>query len=236
MVFPPFKDNQIEPYKASISLEGYFEGNARLRAYQRYTVIWYSNLARNFADNSEILIRVVLFNLDDPNPSFQPELDVPFSSISKMPIGSIWKNGICDSKFVLDEFEITLGDSAEYDRSEDKAVELNKHLSRIYPVYKMIENEHSIIRISNLGANKDTILIHPALFFIAHFGYSMEIKRVLMTLDWGLENDVYYSHGEDFISRCLLNYLDESYRHIPNLVYLPKKFVIRDSVLRSLSS
>lgn len=231
MVFPPFKDNQIEPYKASINLKGYFESNPRLRSYQRYTVVWYSTLARNFADNSELLIRVVLFNIDDTNPYFQPELEVPFSAISKMPIGSIWKNGICDSKFVLDEFEITLGDSAEYDHSEGKRVELNEYLNGVYPVYKMLENEHSIIRISNVGANQDTILIHPVLFFIAHFGYSMEIKRVLMTLNWGLENNVHYSHGEDFISRCLLNYRDESYQQIPNLVYLPKKFVIRDSVL-----
>ena len=141
MIFPPFKDNQIEPYKASINLEGYFESNPRLRPHQRYTVVWYSNLARGFSDNSEILIKVILFNIDDAKPYFQPELEVPFSSISKMPIGSIWKNGVCDSKFVIDEFEITLGDSAEYDRSEDKRVELNENLNGIYPVYKMLENE-----------------------------------------------------------------------------------------------
>lgn len=231
MAFPPFINNEIEPYKASVNLTRYFEKNDRLREADRYTVVWYSEMSRNFKDNSQLLIKVVFFNLDARNAYFQPELDVPFSAISKMPIGSIWKNGVCNSKFAMDEFKFTLGDGAEYDRSEDRADDLNEQIRGAYPAYRITENKHSIIKVSNVGVDKDTILIHPVLFFIAHFGYSMEIKRVLLTLDWGMENGKYYDHGDDFISKCLLNYYNKDHQHRDNLVYLPKRFVLRDSVL-----
>ena len=231
MTFPPFIDNKIEPYKASVNLTSYFEKNERLREADRYTVVWYSEMSRNFKDNSQLLVKVVFFNLDAWNPYFQPELDVPFSAISKMPIGSIWKNGICNSKFTMDEFDFTLGDSTEYDRSEDKEYDLNEKIRSVYPTYRIAENKHSIIKVSNIGVDNSTILIHPILFFIAHFGYSMEIKRALLTLNWGMENEKYYDHGDDFISKCLLNYYDKDHQHIDNLVYLPKRFVLRDSVL-----
>lgn len=231
MAFPPFINNEVEPYKASVNLTSYFEKNERLRETDRYTVVWYSEISRNFKDNSELLIKVVFFNLDAWNAYFQPELDVPFSAISKMPIGSIWKNGVCNSKFAMDEFEFTLGDGTEYDRSEDKADDLNEQIRSAYPAYRITENKHSIIKVSNVGVDNDTVLIHPVLFFIAHFGYSMEIKRVLLTLDWGMENKMHYDHGDDFINKCLLNYRNNDHQHIDNLVYLPKKFVLRDSVL-----
>ena len=231
MAFPPFIHNKIEPYKASVNLTRYFEKNERLRETDRYAVVWYSEMSRNFKDNSQLLIKVVFFNIDVPNAYFQPELNVPFSAISKMPIGSIWKNGVCNSKFAMDEFEFTLGDGAEYDRSEDETDDLNEQIRSVYPAYRIMENKHSIIKVSNVGESNDTILIHPVLFFIAHFGYSMEIKRVLLTLDWGMENKTHYDHGDDFINKCLLNYRNNDHQHIDNLVYLPKRFVLRDSVL-----
>ena len=231
MTFPSFRDNEIDLYKTFKGLKRYFDKEPTFRRDERYVVVWYEELSKSTKDNSEVLAKVVFFNLDLKNAVYQPTLLVPITTILKLPIGSIWINGIYTSEFQLEEFKFTLDDKTMYKPSEVEINEINERIESAYPVYKILEDKNSVIKADNINENNDSILIHPILFFIIHFGYSMEIKRLLLTLEWGIENGNYMPNEENFINRCLLTYHNSVHDNIKNLVYLPRKFVPRDSVL-----
>ena len=174
-----------------------------------YVVIWYDRQfkTKGNADDSIVYVGVELANLTEPTYSITDretqelkefesiiKVDIPLNYLHKLPIGSIWKNGRSKQYFDLpryqgiqvtsDNYEIQsiakatnyeqrrLANLLEPDEPEcPPPFDYKNYYERIYEYDK---NQLIIVHHDN-----QKYVIHPLLLFNTHYGYSMDIKRII---------------------------------------------------------
>lgn len=194
-----FDENSLERVRwcCSLNLENYFE-KPLLGFYNKeheYVVNWYDN---SFSlDKSKTLVEVTFINLTKPtyiNKDTKEEcqsfftIKLPINYLHKVPFGSIWQNGESEFKFKLKEFKVTFSKSEGLTYKPlwtDKVshpFEAKKYVHASYlETFKKDGNQLLIIKPEN---EDKSYIIHPLHFFMAHYGYSSELKRILITDNW----------------------------------------------------
>ena len=195
-----FDENNLERvhWRCSLNLEKYF--NKPLRGFynekHEYVVTWYEN--RLSLDKSKTLVEVTFINLTNPiyiNKNTGEEcqsffvIKLPINYLHKVPFGSIWKNGESEYKFKLKEFKVAFSKSEGLtykplctDKQSPHPFEADQYVHSSYlDGFKKDRNQLLVIKSKS---NNKSFIIHPLHFFMAHYGYSSELKRILITDNW----------------------------------------------------
>lgn len=194
-----FDKNNLERVRCpcSLNLEKYFKNP--LRGYyneqHEYVATWYEN--RLSLDKSKTLVEVTFINLTTPTYKDKKTdelrqsffvIALPINYLHKIPFGSIWKAGESAYKFKLKEFTVTFSKSKGltykplWVDKESHPFEADKYVHSSYlESFKRDGNQLLVIK----SESEDTsYIIHPLHFFMAHYGYSSELKRILITDNW----------------------------------------------------
>lgn len=210
-------------------------------------------VSKKNADDTIVFINVFLANLTNPTYKHKDShklgdgyitIQIPINYLHKLPIGSIWKNGESKERFALPTFDITVDNNYQihsigasnttqsmkekgrWDKNTEKYEPYDGDVHRMpfdYRDYfdKIAKNDKN--QFINIIDNEQKYALHPLLLFIAHYGYSIDIKRI--------------------ISRYPINEIEN--RLIPNNAYidsiakekgytryviLPTEFTLRDAV------
>lgn len=195
-----FNENNLERiyWYCSLNLEKYFEDKLLRGFYNKeheYVATWYEN--RLSLDKSKTLVEVTFINLTKPtyiNKDTGKEyqsffvITLPINYLHKVPFGSIWKNGESKYKFKLKEFKVSF--------SKDKGLTYKSLCSdkKSHPFEASKYVHSSFLNGFNGDGNQLLIIhskdedkyyiLHPLHFFMAHYGYSSELKRILVTDNW----------------------------------------------------
>ena len=215
---------------------------------KEYAVIWYGKIYNNNARQHASKSVEVFFT--ELNSGYETSALLPVEIIPKVPIGSIWKDGKSCEKFDLENFslailgeqEVGADDATSNERPNLKYINhfgVTRNLEKSerylnsnqnyafdlndYPVRDIKNDTNTLLSIEY---NDRTFVIHPLLFFNAHYGVSKEINRILLTYFWGNEKD---SDPNSRTIRTLLN-LDYENNKCPKAVLIPMKCVIADAV------
>lgn len=171
-------------YLARTNINKYFKKD--LSTYDvkaEYVVVWYGRI---YIVRGRRLIKVTFLNLDTGE---QSKVGVPIEIILKLPIGSIWKEGKCDQKFDFESAFISIdanneevGGRPNLAYTNHFAVSKGDGEYLIDPkLYKVrdIEKDGN----TNLVIRKGTqnIIIPSILFFVAHYGVSKDINKILIS-------------------------------------------------------
>ncbi len=181
-----------------------------------YVVIWYGRIyPKSNRSNAIKLIEVVFFNTKNAK---ELKVKLPIEIALKVTIGSIWVNGETIHKYCFDDFSALIeAQSANLSHSNHyKIANTSKKyefdLSK-YPV-RGLDKDGNTLLVVRQGDHK--ILMHPLTFYVAHYGVSKEINRILLSY---LFIDV-----EDMLN---LNKPDPK---ISDIVLIPDSCVIGDAV------
>ncbi|MGC6248921.1 hypothetical protein ACNO7P_10865 [Bisgaard Taxon 45] len=195
-----FDKNNLERvrWRCSLNLEKYFEKPLRgfYNKEHEYVATWYGN--RLSLDRSKTLVEVTFINLTKPtyiNKNTGKEcqsffvIKLPINYLHKVPFGSIWKKGESEYKFKLKEFKVTFSKSERLtykplwtDKESPHPFEADKYVHSSY-LDDFKKDGNQLLLIQPEGDSKSYI-VHPLHFFMAHYGYSSELKRILMTYNW----------------------------------------------------
>ncbi|MDY0626279.1 hypothetical protein NMW59_08875 [Pasteurella multocida] len=194
-----FNENKLEKvrWRCSLNLEKYFEKPLRgfYNKEHEYVATWYEN--RLSLDKSKTLVDVTFINLTKPtyiNKKTGEEcqsffrIALPINYLHKVPFGSIWKNGESEYKFKFKEFKVTFSKSEGLTYKPlwtDKVshpFEADKYVHSSY-LNSFKRDGNQLLVIKTKGENKSYI-VHPLHFFMAHYGYSSELKCILITDNW----------------------------------------------------
>ncbi|HDR1345635.1 TPA: hypothetical protein QB387_001912 [Pasteurella multocida] len=175
--------NLIKFFKSPV--RGYFEPNAE------YVVTWYDKKLSSGNGEHRTFVEINLINLSTPTYKTQNGLcqsfiviRVPINYLHKIPFGSIWKNGEFKEKFQCEEFEVKF--SKDHNLSylplwkENHPFKCDKYVhTSDLDRFRKDGNNLLVIKHDNLSC-----IIHPLHFFMAHYGYSSELKRILSAYNW----------------------------------------------------
>lgn len=196
-----FDENNLDRvhWCCSLNLEKYFEGESFGGRYfkdDEYVATWYEN--RLSLDKSKTLVEVTFINLTHPTytnkktgEEYQSffKIALPINYLHKIPFGSIWKNGESEYKFKLKEFKVTFSKSKGLaykalwtDKESPHPFEADKY---VYPSYlRAFKGDGNRLLVIKPEGDSKSYIVHPLHFFMAHYGYSSELKRILMTYNW----------------------------------------------------
>lgn len=149
-----------------------------------YVLIWFGRIFRGSNRRNAIkLVETIFLSL---NNGYEFGVKLPIELANSLILGSIWVNGLTCQKFefddaitVIDEDSVNLKYSNHIGITKKDGVfefDLNN-----YPVDDL-ENDTNTLLVIKQGSRK--VLIHPLTFFMAHYGVSKEINRVLLTYLW----------------------------------------------------
>ncbi|UXN34396.1 hypothetical protein N8E86_10120 [Avibacterium paragallinarum] len=195
-----FDENNLDRVRwhCSLNLEKYFEGKSLGGRYYKdneYVATWYEN--RLSLDKSKTLVEVTFINLTNPTytnkntgEKYQSffRIPLPINYLHKVPFGSIWKNGESECKFKLKEFKVTFSKSEGltyeplWANKESHPFEADKYVHSAY--LKTFKGDGNQLLVIKLKGEDKSYIIHPLHFFMAHYGYSSELKRILITDSW----------------------------------------------------
>ncbi|OOF80111.1 hypothetical protein, partial [Rodentibacter caecimuris] len=194
-----FNENKLERirWRCSLNLEKYFENPLRgfYNKEHEYVVTWYEN--RLPLKGSKTLVEVTFINLTKPtytNKNTGEECQsffkvaLPINYLHKVPFGSIWKKGESEYKFKLKEFKVTFSKDEGltykplWKDKESHPFETDKYVHLSY-LNSFKSDGNQLLVIQPQDSHKSYI-IHPLHFFMAHYGYSSELKRILITDNW----------------------------------------------------
>lgn len=187
-------------WNCSIRLKKYFKNIVRGTYFEEdeYVATWYD--ARLSHRDSKTLTEVTFINLTNPiyevtrkeNKESITEIKqsfivakLPINFLHKIPFGSIWKGGESNEKFQLKEYTVTFSatENLTYQalwRNENHPFETDKYVhSSSVKGFNRDGNNLLVINQNNIS-----YIIHPLHFFMAHYGYSSELKRILATYNW----------------------------------------------------
>ncbi|MGP5296385.1 hypothetical protein ACTXL0_05060 [Psychrobacter faecalis] len=148
-----------------------------------YIVLWYGKI---YYHRRRKTVQVYLLN---STTNKQVVIGVSIKSILKLPIGSIWVNGICNEKYDFETLYTTL--DAYNDKQQERpnltytnhfGISVNKTEYILepdnYPVddIKTDSNTNLVVQTGNTK-----IVIPSVLFFVAHYGVSKEINKALIS-------------------------------------------------------
>lgn len=195
-----FDENNLERvrWRCSLNLEKYFEKPLRgfYHKEHEYVATWYEN--RLSLDKSKTLVEVTFINLTNPTytnkktgEEYQSffKIALPINYLHKIPFGSIWKNGESEYKFKLKEFKVTFSKSKGLaykalwmDKESPHPFEADKY---VYPSYlRTFKGDGNRLLVIKPEGDSKSYIVHPLHFFMAHYGYSSELKRILITDSW----------------------------------------------------
>lgn len=195
-----FDENNLDRvrWRCALNLEKYFEKPLRgfYNKEHEYVATWYEN--RLSLDKSKTLVEVTFINLTKPtyiNKNTSKEcqsffvIKLPINYLHKVPFGSIWKEGESEYKFKLKEFKVTFSKSEGLtykplwtDKESAHPFEADKYVYSSY-LDDFKKDGNQLLVIQPKGDSKSYI-VHPLHFFMAHYGYSSELKRILITDNW----------------------------------------------------
>ena len=234
MNFIDIFSNERISYRNSLSLKNIFEKNPK-KFYKNneYVVVWYKKISNNNNDGKK-LVEILFVNISKKEPSnFQISFDLSINYLHKIKIGSIWVNGTSKEFFKNDVFNISMREDNYSIRSFN---EIRKRetvpqftegdtvppfTESAYPINNLLYDKNKLILIDWKNI---TYILHPLTFFIVHYGYSMEIKRVLLSYLWES-----FDKNQDSVLN-LLNLPSPNSNTFDNIVVLPKKLTIRDAI------
>lgn len=195
-----FDENNLKRvrWRCSLNLEKYFEKPLRgsYNKEHEYVATWYEN--RLSLDKSKTLVEVTFINLTNPtytnkktDEEYQSffKIALPINYLHKIPFGSIWKNGESEYKFKLKEFKVTFSKSKGLaykalwtDKESPHPFEADKY---VYPSYlRTFKRDGNRLLVIKPEGDSKSYIVHPLHFFMAHYGYSSELKRILITDNW----------------------------------------------------
>ena len=217
--------NERISYRNSLSLKKIFEENSKkLYKNKEYIVVWYKKISNKNNDGKK-LVEIVFVNISTKEPSnFQISIDISINYLHKIKIGSIWINGSSKEFLKNDMFNISMSKDNYSIRSFSeirKSNTLPPFTESAYPINNLLNDKNKLILID---WNNITYILHPLTFFIVHYGYSMEIKRVLLSYLWKS-----FDNNQDSVLK-LFNIPDSNNNTFDNTVVLPKKLTIRDAI------
>ena len=182
-----FNHFSTKKYDAGIDIQQHLDSHFLDNA--EYVVVWYRRIInKSNRQNSAKLVEVVFNNTYN---GFETTANIPLEFIPKMPIGSIWRNGRSNGHYDFNDYATLITENAT-----------NLHYSNNYGINKQIEEddaEEYVLKPEDYkvkGLDKDAstllvidqnehrIIIHPLTFFLAHYGISKEINRILLTYSW----------------------------------------------------
>lgn len=210
-------NNKKVKYMGMVNIRTYFE--VCLGSYYKpkteYIVLWYGKIYYHRRRKS-----VQVYFLDS-NTKKQVVVGISIKSILKLPIGSIWVDGICEEKYIFEILYTTLDayDAKQHERpnltytnhfgiSKSKGEYILKPDS--YPVDE-IKTDSNTNLVVQTGTTK--IVIPSVLFFVAHYGVSKEVNKVLIS-----------HHKEEVEERLNIN------DNCGDLITIPDRCVIADAV------
>ncbi|MGP5120159.1 hypothetical protein ACTXJF_08880 [Psychrobacter alimentarius] len=213
-----FKSNGKKvKYMGMVNIRKYFE--VCLGSYYNpkteYVVLWYGKI---YYYRRRKTVQVYFLNSTTKK---QVVVGVSIKSILKLPIGSIWVDGICEEKYDFETLYTTL--DAYNDKQQERpnltytnhfGISANKGNYILepdnYPVddIKTDSNTNLVVQTGNTK-----IVIPSVLFFVAHYGVSKEINKVLISY-----------HKEEAEERLNIN---DNYG---DLITIPDRCVIADAV------
>lgn len=167
------------PYRISVS-----KYTDRLYADTEYVVTWFGRIFRGSDRlNAVKLIEVIFLNL---NNGFEVGVKIPIELAHRLSIGSIWVNGVTHHKYAFDDgLAVIQQRSGNLTYSNHFGTNRNNGVFEFdlnnYPVDDL-ENDTNTLLVINQGSHK--VLIHPLTFYMAHYGASKEINRILLTYLW----------------------------------------------------
>lgn len=181
-----------------------------------YVVIWFGRIFRGSNKHNAVkLIEIKFLNLSN---GYTIEVQIPIELAHRLTIGSIWVNGVTHQKFDFDDaFTVINEKSDNLTYSNHFGISKNGGAYEFdlnnYPVVGL-ESDTNTLLVINQGSHK--VIIHPLIFYMAHYGISKEVNRVLLSDLWvDIEKDLN------------LNYPDPE---ISNTIIIPDKCVIADAV------
>ena len=245
--FEPFADLERIYFDCKLDISNHL--NTKFFSNKEYGVIWYGKIHNNnFRQHASKSVEVFLAELTS---GYEVSTLLPVEIVPKIPIGSIWKDGKSCEKFYLEDFSLSIFSEQEIEINDDIITNerpnlkyinhfgITKNLEKLVPDlesdqhYAFNLNDYPVRDIKNdtntllsIKFNGQTFIIHPILFFNAHYGVSKEINRILLTYFWGKEED---SDPNNRTIRTLLN-LDYENNNCPKAVLIPIKCVIADAV------
>ncbi|TYA48971.1 hypothetical protein [Aggregatibacter actinomycetemcomitans] len=195
-----FNENKLEKvrWRCSLNLEKYFEKPLRgfYNKEHEYVATWYEN--RLSLDKSKTLVEVTFINLTNPtyiNKKTGEEcqsffrIALPINYLHKVPFGSIWKNGESECKFKLKEFKVTFSKSKGLaykalwtDKESPHPFEADKYVHSSY--LRTFKGDGNRLLVIKPEGDSKSYIVHPLHFFMTHYGYSSELKRILITDNW----------------------------------------------------
>lgn len=192
-----------------ICLESYYNPKAE------YIVLWYGKI---YYHRRRKTVQVYFLN---STTNKQVVVGVSIKSILKLPIGSIWVNGKCEEKYEFETLYTTLDAYDDKQRERPNLIHTNHFgVSKGKDEYILKPDSYPVDDIktdsnSNLVVQIDTvkIIIPSVLFFVAHYGVSKEINKVLIS--W---------HKQEVEERLNIN--DDC----GDLITIPDRCVIADAV------
>ena len=196
-----FDTHQLERtnWRCSLNLYSFFEKkivHGLFKKNSEYVVIWYGHKLTTEATNTFVEVKFVELT----NPVYMGKdgeecqsfliVKIPINYLHKIPFGSIWVNGESEQSFTLLTYTITITE----DRSNlsDISLDYSKRNDEVHP-FEFQEYVHindinffqwDKNQLLTIKQNKTEFVIHPLQFFIAHYGYSNEINRILSVYSW----------------------------------------------------
>lgn len=172
-------------------------------------------------------------------------IQMPINYLHKMQIGSIWKNSESKERFALPIYDITVSDdnyhihsidAANTTQSMNQKGKWNKETRKYetydgevystpfsYDGYFDKINHEDKNQFINIIDKEQKYALHPLLLFIAHYGYSMDIKRIISRYsNEQIENRLILKNNS--IDKIAKENVYEKY------VILPKEFTLRDAI------
>lgn len=206
-------------------LEFFLDGNEsyRFNSKDEYVVTWFDKDFYTLPNKTQTAIKVRCLNLTNPiyiskNNSFQHENNIniliPIDILHKVHIGSIWVNGISNQRFKSESFSICLDPIQKnyniYSIAKTyRDLKYASHDTSLLPIpfdhTKYIDKlnyDRNQLIVYKSPEHSCNFVIHPLIFFLAHYGYSTTINQLISTYEWSrvekklllneaIENDLY---------------------------------------------
>lgn len=240
--FEPFKGIDLVESKSSIDISKflnlieYQEGiKGRFFYNSPYQVVWYKNLYDLGEGKVNKRVEVVFVS----STGFEMSVKLPLETILKVPIGSVWRNGLLVEELDSGQYLFTLQEAsgkgvwrpnvayicAFSEKQKEKKPESNYKakvlLSKnIYPVSGIATDANTLIVVEQ---DNIKFVIHPLTFFLAHYGCSKHINNVLVSHPWGDVNN----QSLDTVKNILE--LDYENPLCPQAVLIPEKCLVSDA-------
>lgn len=243
MSYQIFKTLSRIPYASDANIEKLY--NSSMYANYDYAVTWYGRIASN--NQGQLTVEVFLVSLSS---EFYTKINVPLTYIAKMPIGSIWRNGVCTQKLVIGDgehakilstmrhtnIEGSIDTNIVYHHPMQDGSKLKPILDKHYPIVRsqdglFVFQDYNTLLIVPIASNKNSatrqqrLIVHPLLFLNAHYGVSKRINQILMTHLWRSDN-----RNGDLKTVTSELELDYHNPNCPNAVLIPDHLVIGDAV------